>query len=93
MELQRIQELAGIVTHEKIDESFINEVVDVSEITDLEDAARRLQACKRALGIANSLPDEHGRQKWKRAALVNLNKVRGALSRIAKELETTPPTE
>lgn len=81
-EIDRIKLLAGILS-----ESELNEIVNKDELVDLEDVSKRLMHCKRALAIANTLPDPADRKKWKSAALSNLNRVRAALSRISKEIE------
>jgi hypothetical protein len=81
MDLDRIKTLAGI------QESVITEIVDASELVDLDDVQRRLMHCKKALSIANTLPDPQDRKKWKGAALANLNRVRAALNRIVKQIE------
>jgi hypothetical protein len=81
MDLTRIKHLAGIT------ESQLDEIVDTTELVDLDDVQRRLTHCKKALSIANTLPDPADRKKWKGAALSNLNRVRAALNRIAKQIE------
>lgn len=81
MDLNRIKKLAGI------QESMLDEVVDSSELVDLDDVQRRLVHCKKALSIANTLPDPQDRKKWKGVALANLNRVRAALQRIARQIE------
>ncbi len=81
MDIKRLQKLAGL------DESILNEIVGKEELTDLDDVQRRLAHCKKAISIANTLPDPADRKKWKGAALGNLNRVRAALNRIVSQLE------
>lgn len=80
-DLQRIMELAGVESVQ------LDEIVSKEELVDLDDVQKRLSHCKKALAIANTLPDEADRRKWKGAALANLNRVRAALNRIVSELE------
>lgn len=79
-DLNRLMELAGV------DSVKLDEIVSKEELVDLDDVARRLQHCKKALAIANTLPDAADRKKWKGAALANLNRVRAALYNIVKDL-------
>jgi ribosomal protein L12E/L44/L45/RPP1/RPP2 len=79
-DLNRLMELAGV------DSIKLDEIVSKEELVDLDDVARRLQHCKKALAIANTLPDAADRKKWKGAALANLNRVRAALYNIVKDL-------
>ncbi len=87
----RLLVLAGVkklTESDKVsDIKYLLEAVDVSDIADLDDAARRLVHCKRALSIANTLPDEADKKKWKSAAMVNLNKVRSALVKFEKQIQ------
>lgn len=80
-DLSRIMELAGV------ESVTLNEIVSKEELVDLGDVEKRLGHCKKALAIANTLPDPADRKKWKGAALANLNRVRAALNRIAMEIE------
>jgi hypothetical protein len=82
MSLERIKQLAGIT-----ESTAISEIVNREELTDFDDVQRRLAHCKKALSIANTLPDPADRKKWKGAVLSNLNVVRAALARIAKNIE------
>jgi hypothetical protein len=81
MNISRIQELAGI------DKTELSEIVSKEELVDFDDVAKRLMHCKKALAIANTLPDAADRKKWKGAALANLNRVRAALDRISQSLQ------
>lgn len=71
----------------------INEMVSKEELTDIDDVIKRLQACKRALAIANTLPTKEedgggkGRSYWKGQVFANLNRVRAALVRLEKDLK------
>lgn len=85
-DLNRIRILAGMEDI-KLNESKINEIVNKDELVDFDDVSRRLMHCKKALSLANSLPDPADRKKWKSAALANLNRVRAALARISKNIE------
>lgn len=50
---------------------------------DMDNIAERIEACKRALAIANALRDRYERKKWASRIFVNLNKLR-ALQRKLK---------
>jgi hypothetical protein len=91
----RLLELAGLNPNMYLAESYVSEVVDLTGVDDLDDLAKRLMHCKKALAIANSLPDPADKKKWKSAAFVNLNKVRAALQRISKQMaaEQEPSAE
>lgn len=82
MNIDRLSKLAGIQP-----QAQLNEVVDASTLTSIPDVIERLEACKRALSIANRLPDSEDRKKWVRATFINFNKVRAALARLLKEEE------
>jgi hypothetical protein len=84
MDLSRIQELAGINTRTELDEIVSKD--DLLNL-DLDEITKRLQHCKKALAIANTLPDAADRKKWKGAALANLNRVRAALSSLSAALQ------
>lgn len=83
MELSRMKQLAGINESDEM----VNEIVDMASLTDLEDVQNKLGHCKKALAMANKLPDPADRKKWKGAALANLNRVRAALKRITDQIE------
>lgn len=82
-DIERLKALAGV----SITETITNEIVDRAELTDIDDVSKRLMHCKKALSIANTLPDAADRKKWKSAALANLNRVRAALTKLSKEIE------
>lgn len=84
MDTKRLMELAGLPANEN--DKFYEELMEVVQLPDpeditVEDLARRLDHCKRALSLAAKLP-EPDRKKWISACFVNLNKVRGALKKM-----------
>lgn len=85
-DLIRMKELAGVLNLSE-ELNTLNEIVDKESLVDLADVERRLVHCRKALSIANTLPDPADRKKWKGAALANLNRVRAALNRIVAGLE------
>lgn len=88
MDTQRIKQLAGLQsTPEPQSRQRLLETVQLSGDETLETLQQRLDACKRALGIANTLEDPLDRKKWVKAVFVNLNKIRGALQRIINSME------
>lgn len=76
MNLDEIRELAGI--------EQLMEVVQIPENASLEDIVGMLDAAKRGLSLANRLTNKNERDKHVRAVFVNLNKIRGALSKHLK---------
>jgi len=88
-ELTQLLKLANV---RRLDESYshgleqLQEVVDASQISDIDDAIKRMTHCKKALAIVNKFKDPADRKKWRSATMVNMNKVRGALKRIEKQL-------
>jgi hypothetical protein len=89
MDVNRIRKLAGVSLTESIDfeDDFLTEVVDLSGPLTIEDLIGRLDACKRALSIASKFKDPADRKKWVSKVFVNLNKVRGALTRLINSLD------
>lgn len=61
-------------------------------VEQLEILMAKLEACKRALGIANTLPSPEDRKKYKGRVLGFMNQLRPMFNRVAtsleKELET-----
>jgi hypothetical protein len=89
MDMNRMTQLAGIKRVKFSDAEFeqLNETVEIEDNVTVEQLQSRLDACKRALGIANSLPDPADRKKWVKAVFVNLNKVRSALQKMLNKME------
>lgn len=85
MDKQRLMELAG-VEREDTEVLYIQllefvQLPDPEDIT-VEDLTRRLEHCKRAMSLANKLPDPADRKKWLSACFTNLNAVSDALKRM-----------
>lgn len=68
----------------------LNEVVQLPDDMTMDDAIERFDACRRALAIVNRMKDPADRKKWLSAVIVNMNKVRGALTQILNR-EGLPP--
>ena len=86
--IDRLKQLAGIqLTESDLLLQQLSEVVQLEGDLSLDDVQRRMDACKRALGIANTLPDPADKKKWVIAVFVNMNKIRAALSRIIKTMQ------
>lgn len=77
-------DLAGLTESRAVLYKQLTEVVDLTSVKSIEDIIARLDACKRALSIANKLPEDQGRKKWISACFVNLNKVRGLMQTMMK---------
>lgn len=93
MNITRLKTLAGIPLTEaesrpveaSPDEMFLNEVVKLPDDVTMEDLIQRMDACKRAMSLANKLTGAD-RKKWLSATFVNMNKIRAGLRRlIARE--------
>lgn len=88
MEIDRIKQLAGM--QQFLSESdnalyrALTEVVEIPDGISLTELVNRMEACTRALALANKLQDPADRRKWISATFVNLNKIRGALQRHLK---------
>lgn len=91
MDLDRIKQLAGLKHYVTEDEAKLykqlNEVVEIPDDITIEQLTQRLDACKRALAIVNTMKDPADKKKWMSATFVNLNKVRGALQRMISKLD------
>lgn len=93
--IQQLRQLSGINVQES-DELVFEEFDNLEELVQLpadltiEDCIKRLDACKRALALANKLkgPDK---KKWVGATFGNLNRVSAALKRLMKAEDTAQP--
>lgn len=56
-------------------------------VEQLEILMAKLEACKRALGIANTLPSPEDRKKYKGRVLGFMNQLRPMFNRVATSLE------
>lgn len=95
MDATRLRQLAGLPPQHGNNALYIqlNEVVQINADASIEDICGRLDACKRALKIANTLSDPIDKKKWLSAVFVNLNKVRAALQRALVKLGAEQPDE
>lgn len=85
MDMTRLKQLAGVSSASyahRAEYSTLMEVVQLADDLSMDELIRRLDACRRALGIVNGMTDPADRKKWLSAVFVNLNKVRGALTRL-----------
>lgn len=87
--LNRVKQLAGIPLEESDQHLMrqLNEYVELTSDISMEDLMRRMDACKRALGIANKLPDKADRLKWVSAVFVNMNKIRAGLKKAIEQMQ------
>lgn len=94
MDASRLRQLAGL--NSELSESehqllrTLNEVVQLPPDLTLDDAIKRLDACRRALSIVNKIKDPVDRKKWLSATFVNLNKVSHAVERILNKTGLPP---
>ena len=92
MDINRIKSLAGMPQKHE-DTATLRELTEAVELPgdmSLEDAIKRLDACKRALSIVHTLKDPAEKKKWMSATFVNLNKVSAAVKRLAAETGVAP---
>lgn len=61
------------------------EMVVIPDDVDYDDLIFMLDAAKRGLGFANKIRDPIQRKRHAKAVLVNLNKIRGALTRLIND--------
>lgn len=62
--------------------------VDMSDLSGaFDEAAKRLDAAKRGLGLVNKLPPGDQRTENRRRIMANLNRLRALIARIAKEAD------
>jgi hypothetical protein len=94
MDLTRVRQLAGTTrTPEQGEMTLYRQLVEVVELPadiSLDEISKRLDACKRALSIATTMQNPADKKKWVSATFVNLNKVRGAMQRMLKQMEDVP---
>lgn len=73
---------------EKLDEGVTDMPADSDLVQQLEILTGKLEACKRALGIANKLEDPADRKKYKGRIMKFFNQLRPMFNRVAKQLES-----
>lgn len=89
MDVKRLMELSGVTgtlqqqLFENIQE--LNEVTDPSNMT-MEQLMAAMDAAKKGLSIAHKLSDPAEKKKHFGRVMTNMNKIRGALKRMAKEM-------
>jgi hypothetical protein len=97
MEMSRIKQLAGMQHNSTEGEvslyKQLNEVVEIPGDITVGELVQRLDACKRALSIVSKMQDPADKKKWMSATFVNLNKVRGAMQRMMKQMGITDPAD
>lgn len=79
MNINAIRELAGLPS-----EDDLLEVVQIPDDVSIEDLINRLDHCRKALALANKLP-QPDKKRALSMTMVNFNKVRAALQRLLKK--------
>lgn len=88
MNIDRMKDLAGIPVHEETKlYRTLTEVVELPDNISMDELATRLDHCKKALSLANKLPDPADKKRWLSACFVNLNKVRASLQRMIAAID------
>lgn len=81
-----IMKLSDIM--QQLEEGVTDLPADANLIQQLEILTSKLEACKRALGIANRLDNPEDRKKYKGRVMKFFNQLRPMFNRVAKQLES-----
>lgn len=73
---------------QQLEEGVTDLPADANLIQQLEILTSKLEACKRALGIANRLDNPEDRKKYKGRVMKFFNQLRPMFNRVAKQLES-----
>ena len=75
----------------------IYEAVDIPDISDkssytdlmdmMDEASKRFAASRKALGLVNKLKNTEDRRKHRKMVMSNMNKLRGLVQRIYKQMD------
>ena len=91
MDITRIKLLAGckdtLLEQEIRDNVMLNEASVIADDSSMEQLMFMFDAARRGMGLINRLKNPVDRTKHLRAVFTNLNKIRGAISRLIKQEE------
>lgn len=67
-------------------DAVLNESVDERLLADLDETMKRFEAAKKGMKIVWRFPPGEDRVKHSKRVLINMNKIRGLISRIQKQI-------